>query len=289
MTVRSKWGVIVAAFVIGLVAGVSLDLLRPNTITFIVRANGKVNLVPQVGDVITWVAEASTNNSVKSGWPVAFDTTFEKGVPCKEIIDPNNPNPVTSCTVVDYSAPYAYDCNTDDTSQCSDPGVGPHSGTGGHVARFEFLLKILKYRFLESFGLHSQLKNFWVEPAINSSSPTVKLDQPGRIHNPLIRCISGRSAVSPIDANPSNADRIEWGSAGEKYHFSLPDPSADAGSGDICTEGQTFNSANPHAICTPTNASPGKHSYVVHFDDGSCPDFIATLMIEGNSAQSPKQ
>lgn len=83
MTVRSKWGVIVAAFVIGLVAGVSLDLLRPNTITFIVRANGKVNLVPQVGDVITWVAEASTNNSVKSGWPVAFDTTFEKGYPAK--------------------------------------------------------------------------------------------------------------------------------------------------------------------------------------------------------------
>jgi hypothetical protein len=262
----NRWskGWIVAVFCGGLVVGTGIGLLRPNQITFLIRANKKVNLLPRPGDVINWVTESS-KGTVKA--QVTFEDTGDIGVPCKEIVDSSS-HTIDSCTVTATPTVYLYGCKTNAGKPCFDPAVGPHGGGGdGFFGMLKFVLRLIHEKILEVFHLWPQAQQF--------TGNAVNLDQPGVPHSPLIRCAGNKTAVSPITAYPSENDSIEWRSKTELYHFRMPD--------SVCAElDPNFNSSDRNATCTPTLAKPGAYTYVVHFDSpGGCPDFTANLCIQG--------
>src|SRR5580658_8939456 len=160
MSVRAKWGIVVS-FIVGFVVGGFFGIGRPNEIQFLVRSNSKVNLYPQTGDVIRWVAENPQGIRGPQSVSVTFQNIGQYNVPCSELADSSHLT-ISQCTVTSMPTAYLYSCiDPANGLACFDPGVGPRGQTGGHFVRyFNLLHLVLKDEVNRFFSfIHIQIRS----------------------------------------------------------------------------------------------------------------------------------
>jgi hypothetical protein len=287
MTVGAKWGIAVA-FISGLVLGGLLGIGRPNEIEFLVRANSKVNLYPQKGDVIRWVAESPQGIQGPQNVSVTFQDIGQYKVPCSEITDKDHLT-ISQCTVTSTPTAYLYTCvNPANGVVCFDPGSGPRSPGGGHFVRYFNLLHLVledwsdRFLLLIHIQLHSPVKQYRM--------PKPSMDYAGQPHSPFIPCVTSGGTGSVADINAYPGDPIEWrsvtaGGSIAQYSFSLPsapdNPSQSSSASLKCTEGSNaFSYQQPDATCTPNSqAAPGTYTYNIAFAGNQCSALTAKLNV----------
>ena len=287
MSVRAKWGIAVS-FIVGLVVGGLFGIGRPNEIQFLVRANSKVNLYPQKGDVIRWVAESPQGIRGPQSVSVTFQDIGQYSVPCSEITDGSHLT-ISQCTVTSAPTAYLYDCvDPANGVVCFDPGVGPRGQTGGHFVRYFNLLHLVlrdeftRFLLLFHIQLHSPVNQYKI------SKPS--MDFAGQPHSPFIPCATNGATGSVADINAYPGDPIEWRSVTAsggiaQYSFTLPtapnNPSQSPSASLQCKEGSNaFSSQQPDATCTPNSQSaPGTYTYNIAFAGNQCSAITAKLNV----------
>lgn len=220
-----------------------LACVHPNHITFIIRANGDVNVAPQKGDKIKWVQEIQDTN----GNVTTIDTSVKFGkykdnVPCAKTKAGQD---VDTCVITSVDTSYLYVCKAANGLDCVDPHVGPGTRTS-----------------LSKTGPPMGLV------VTDTGNP-----------EPHITCsTSGNNQYSAdVDSidNASKTGIIQWTQDpknGVRYSFTLVDPSNNA----ICVDPVTgkdvsqFSSDHPLQLCVPSKAILGKtYTYEVTFA-GNC-------------------
>jgi hypothetical protein len=238
---RNIW--LLAAFVLIFVFGICVGyfLHHKNHINFLIRANGDVNVAPELGDDIVWVMESADENGTIStpGAYVKFGN-YGDNVPCKDLRANQN---VHSCEITSIASSYLYSCKTSGGLDCADPHVGPGTRTG--------------------YDQGNPNGNPQGIVVANNGNP-----------EPQISCLSKADGyVASVDSieNASPNDVIQWtqnpgGAVG--YSFTL----ADSAGQPICNQGLTdFSSRKPLQLCTPGETSAGTtYPYTVKFTSGQC-------------------
>lgn len=260
MATRTKcWLIVVAVFVIGVIGGILIGIYRPNDITFVIRANGEVNLVPHARDVVHWIAEDPNGKYTAKPPTVSFYSKSPKGTPCTATPDPTTTTyPISDCKVTSVPLDYYYDCVNPVTHRpCKDPQWGPGSGPQPHSAKYK---QTLKYTLSDVFHIFSQ-----PEPSELAAAPAA----PATIPPPdaSIQCdADGKPEVTPITYTSNSTDAMEWSSSGITYTFDLSQavlssspPSPPLPGPLSCAEKVTsFSDKKPNAICTLENyGAPG--------------------------------
>jgi hypothetical protein len=213
-----------------------------NHITFLIRANGDVNVSPEIGDEIAWVMESVDNNGkiITPGTYVKFDD-YKKKIPCEEIHESKQEIP--TCTVTSVNSSYLYSCKTSGGLDCVDPHVGPGSRT--------------------SVYSHDPKEH---------PKGLVVLDKGNR--EPQIACLSsGNGYTATVDPvlNLLPTELVQWTQNPTNavgYSFTLVDQITKQ---PICNEGSDFSSAKPLQFCTPGKAAATKsYTYDVKITAGQC-------------------
>ncbi len=216
--------VAIGCLVGGFLLGVCLDAkYRPNTITLYLEDNAKLSVKPRYGDLINWVSYDSASN------PQTY-FLFNQA-PC-------GPNSTASACWYDPTNTTTevalYGCSLNGKKgSCTDPGVGPKSGTGGVGGRGGFSLRafftILEIDFVRLFGLWPELSAGRLS-ALGVSGPSgtrtiepsvAPATLPAAVVNQTIQvgvgCMNNAPAVlnprtgDPIDPIPAQAgDTISW-------------------------------------------------------------------------------
>jgi len=266
MTTRTKCWLVVAVFVIGVIGGILIGIYRPNDITFVIRANGEVNLVPRSGDVVHWIAEDPNGEYTATPPTVNFYSKSPKKIPCTATPDPTTTTySISDCEVTSVPLDYFYDCLNPVTKRpCKDPQWGPGSGPHPH-------LETLKITLSDVFHDFNKVES--------SPLPTA----PAAIPPPdggILCTADGTPKVTPITYSVSSGETIEWSSSVDSYSFDLnaaspapvlnPPPLGPLGCSEQSGAG-LFSSAKPHSICTLENYGiPGTTVWTYHVNVTGC-------------------
>jgi|SRR5579875_3156190 len=248
----------ILAFLIGLfLGGLIVFIVKPNTITFEIRNNTKMFLVPRKGDIVNWITETpgKTPN-------ITFDDHPGQVVPCVEGF-----RGLPSCTVAVNSGPYNYHCDTPNT--CFDPGWDPGStsnpsrgggGGGGDIIKFIHMWKI---KILQSFQKKNipQTSAMTLPPTPGDGPPT-----------PDVHCGADGSATADPAVSRSGW-QTEWQSSTLGTNWSVT-PAINPAPG-MCTETGQMTVGK---VCTaPTVQTSKNFSYTVF--SSACPVHSGTAVM----------